>query len=182
MNSPSLSHYAKIGELLQQAGLITEAQLAVAIQDQLFSGMRLGEILATRQWVKQETIDFFVDQWPELQLAPPDWKLGDYLEAAALLDRSQVEALLAEQKRTGMRFGSLAVLNGWIKQSTLDFFIQALAPERQSDQPFMRKDRSQPSPSYSTANTIPLDQPEDTLDEEMNDLDLDLLQNPDKVV
>ncbi len=47
-----------IGEVLRQAGLISSAQAKVARYDQDATGMRFGEVLASRDWVTQETVDF----------------------------------------------------------------------------------------------------------------------------
>ena len=56
--------FKPIGEILQEAGLITSPQLQVALRDQTYyQDMRLGEILALRGWVGQETADFFAQEW-----------------------------------------------------------------------------------------------------------------------
>lgn len=51
-----------IGSYLVEAGLIAPAQVEVALYDQQLTGMRFGEILAARGWVKQETIEFFMER------------------------------------------------------------------------------------------------------------------------
>lgn len=61
--SPSgsrLSHRKRLGGYLIEAGLITPAQVTVALNDQKMTGMRFGEILAARGWVKQETIEYLM--------------------------------------------------------------------------------------------------------------------------
>lgn len=55
----------RLGDYLVEAGLISEAQIHVALNDQNLaaqqgSPMKFGEILATRGWVKQQTIDYFM--------------------------------------------------------------------------------------------------------------------------
>ena len=37
------------------------------------------------------------------------------------------------------KFGSLAVIRGWIKQSTLDFFLNYLFPQAKSKSPFVER-------------------------------------------
>lgn len=130
-----------IGKLLQEASLISEAQLQVAVYDcNIYQNMRLGEILASRGWIEQETADFFAEEWFKLLAAlPPQYPLGHYLHQAALIDEVQIESILKEQKQTWMRFGSVAVLRGWIKQDTLDFFLQNLFPAAACESAFIGK-------------------------------------------
>lgn len=130
-----------IGKLLQEASLISEAQLQVAVYDHNnYQDMRLGEILASRGWIEQETADFFAEEWFKLLAKlPPQYPLGYYLHQAALMDKLQIESILKEQKQTWMRFGSVAVLRGWMKQDTLDFFLQNLFPTTANESAFIGK-------------------------------------------
>jgi hypothetical protein len=51
--------FKPIGTILQEADLITPPQLEVALRDQAYyEDMRLGEILALRGWIRQDTADF----------------------------------------------------------------------------------------------------------------------------
>jgi hypothetical protein len=50
----------RLGGYLVEAGLLTPAQIDVALNDQKLTGMRFGEILAARGWVKQQTIEYFM--------------------------------------------------------------------------------------------------------------------------
>ncbi|XHX80000.1 MAG: hypothetical protein RBJ76_08770 [Stenomitos frigidus ULC029] len=54
--------YAKkrLGGYLVEAGLLTPGQIDVALNDQKLTGMRFGEILAARGWVKQQTIEYLM--------------------------------------------------------------------------------------------------------------------------
>ena len=52
----------RIGGYLVEAGLLTPAQVDVVLNDQKQSGLRFGEILAARGWVKQETVDYFMEK------------------------------------------------------------------------------------------------------------------------
>jgi hypothetical protein len=138
-----------LGVILQEADLITPAQIQVALQDQnQFNHLRLGEILALRGWIKQETADFFAEQWLQMVKKSEKHPLGYYLEFAGLLNEKQIEQILKEQWHTGLKFGAMAVLNGWIKQTTLDFFLNNIADECKSDSPFLEK-FSEPIPSKS---------------------------------
>jgi hypothetical protein len=136
-------YYSKkrLGELLEDAGLVSPAQIEIALQDQtIYEDMRIGEILALRGWLKQETADFFVEKWPSLKKQPNKKPLGIYLKEAALLDETQIKALLAEQVRMTtprVRFGKLVVLKGWLKQSTIDFFLDNLSARAEQDKVYI---------------------------------------------
>lgn len=52
----------RLGGYLVEAGLLTPAQVDVALNDQKITGMRFGEILAARGWVKQQTIEYLMNK------------------------------------------------------------------------------------------------------------------------
>lgn len=55
------SSFKRLGGYLVEAGLLTPAQVDVALNDQkMTDGMRFGEILNARGWVKQQTIEYFM--------------------------------------------------------------------------------------------------------------------------
>ena len=63
-----------IGSYLVEAGLITPAQVAVALNDQkIMDNMRFGEVLVARGWVKQQTLDYLIKKVvePEQRAAKP---------------------------------------------------------------------------------------------------------------
>jgi tetratricopeptide (TPR) repeat protein len=118
-----------LGKVLQKAGLISTAQVELALQQQMETkNMRLGAILASRGWLKQETADFFA-QLPTKLSHKSQQPLGHYLKQAGLLDEHQINTILLDQKQMGLRFGELAVLKGWIQPATLEFFLEYLAPQ-----------------------------------------------------
>ena len=123
--------FKPIGEILQDAGLITSPQLEVALRDQTFyEDMRLGEILALRGWVKQDTADFFVQEWFKLVNKRIDHPIGFYLRKAGLLSEQDIRIILTKQHKSSLRFGDLAVKQGLVKQNTVDFFLQNLFPSQ----------------------------------------------------
>jgi len=63
----------RLGGYLVEAGLLTTAQVDVALNDQKMTGMRFGEILAARGWVKQQTIEYFMAKvvMPERETIQP---------------------------------------------------------------------------------------------------------------
>lgn len=60
LSTPISPNQKRIGGYLIDAGLLTPAQVDVALNDQKMTGMRFGEILATRGWVKQQTIEYLM--------------------------------------------------------------------------------------------------------------------------
>ncbi|MEL7039002.1 MAG: WecB/TagA/CpsF family glycosyltransferase [Cyanobacteria bacterium J06592_8] len=117
-----------LGQLLQEAGLITASQVNSVLDAQANQHhLRFGEIVANWGWVNQETIDFFAEELPKVALEPHKQPIGHYLKAAKLLNDWQVEAILAEQNQTRMRFGEIAVQKGWLKNETVDSILRYLA-------------------------------------------------------
>lgn len=121
-NSPQ-----RLGEILRQAGLISEAQIQVALEEQkIYSNLRIGEILALHGWISKETVNFFAQEWLNLLGQPAYHPIGYYFRRASLLNDQQIQRILHEHKRIGLRFGEVAVLNGFIKAKTLEFFLRHL--------------------------------------------------------
>ena len=60
--STTTDQIKQLGAYLIEAGLLTPAQLQVALNDQTMSDMRFGEILAARGWVKQQTIEYLMEK------------------------------------------------------------------------------------------------------------------------
>ncbi|MBE9175083.1 hypothetical protein IQ225_06775 [Synechocystis salina LEGE 06155] len=129
------SNQKPIGIILQEAKLITPGQLEVALYEQKQFQMLLGEILSHHGWISQETADFFVDLWPAMVGQPVQGPIGYYLKMAHLLNEEQIERILREQQRLGVRFGSVAVLKGWLKEETINFFVKNIAGTTEEDTP-----------------------------------------------
>ncbi|ELS02696.1 hypothetical protein Xen7305DRAFT_00024140 [Xenococcus sp. PCC 7305] len=129
-NSYNLVTHKRIGEILLEADLITVPQIKVALEDQTHNPhLMLGEILALRGWLLEKTADFFASNWPKLLEQDRKKQLGWYLQESGLLEASDIDRILAEQRRIDSKFGAIAVLNGYIKKSTLDFFLMYLYPQ-----------------------------------------------------
>ena len=52
------SNIKRLGSYLLEAGLITPAQVNVALNDQKATGMRFGEVLVARGWLKEQTVEW----------------------------------------------------------------------------------------------------------------------------
>lgn len=70
--APSLAGHKRLGGYLVDAGLINRGQVEVALNDQQATGMKFGEVLATRGWIKQQTIEYFMEKivLPERKAIP----------------------------------------------------------------------------------------------------------------
>ena len=69
----SLTSTKRIGGYLVEAGLLTHDQINVALNDQQATGMRFGEIIVARGWLKEQTVEWIVTKViePERQLVEP---------------------------------------------------------------------------------------------------------------
>ena len=122
-----------LGQVLLEAGLITASQVSLVLDAQANGQkMRFGEILAEWGWLPQETVDFFAEQLPQLGNETHKQPIGYYLKAAKLLNDEQINTILDEQNHIKLRFGEIAVRNGWVKQKTVDSVLRYLQGELNS--------------------------------------------------
>lgn len=61
-SAKTMADSKRLGNYLMEAGLLTQSQLEVALADQQITGMRLGEVLVRRGWVKEETIEYLMQK------------------------------------------------------------------------------------------------------------------------
>jgi hypothetical protein len=52
----------RLGGYLIEAGLITPDQVSVALSDQQATGMRFGEVLVARGWLKEQTVEWIMQK------------------------------------------------------------------------------------------------------------------------
>lgn len=127
-----------LGEILQEADIISPINIESALQTQTnYPNLRIGEILTQQGLIQPKTADFFAQDWSKILIQPEKDALGYYLRQAAILNSAQIEVILAEQRSTGVRFGTVAVFQGFIKSTTLDFFLANLFPEELHVSPFI---------------------------------------------
>lgn len=85
-----LSDVKRLGSYLVEAELLTPDQVDLALADQKLTGMRFGEIIAHRGWVKQGTIEFLMQKviLPErqklLKQMTAQWQAAQKLEPGTL--------------------------------------------------------------------------------------------------
>ncbi len=119
-----------IGEILKEAGLISSPQLEIALDAQSQGKhFRLGEILVSKGWLSQKTIDFLVDVFSLSNLNKYLHKqpIGYYLQEAGLLTSEQINSIVNDQKKIGIKFCYLAVIKGFLQPKTADFFLHHVA-------------------------------------------------------
>ncbi|ACB49855.1 hypothetical protein cce_0504 [Crocosphaera subtropica ATCC 51142] len=127
-----------LGEVLRDADLITEGQLQIALRDkQEYKHQKIGEILALRGWIKQETVDFFAEEWANCLQQGAKYPIGQYLRQAALLDQKDIENILDLQQHLKIRFGEIAVSQGLLTRKTLNFFLNNLLCQAAEDTLFV---------------------------------------------
>ncbi|MEM8721715.1 MAG: pentapeptide repeat-containing protein [Cyanobacteria bacterium P01_G01_bin.39] len=130
-DSPSLqpSERKPLGQLLNEAGLISAHQIEIALQEQVeIPKLKIGEIFSLRGWIKQETADFFAEQWHLLLEKEQKFPLVYYLRKASLLDENQIEFLMEQrnQSQQKVRFHQIAIQHGLVKKQTIDFLLRNL--------------------------------------------------------
>ena len=148
--------FKPLGLILQEADLVSLPQLELALSDQYsYQNLKIGEIMALRGWIEQNTADFFAEKWHDLVQEKARKPLGYYLQEANLLKEEQINVILQEQKQSWLRFGAVAVLKGWITQNTLDFFLYNLFPTKVAESAFIGKRKtSQQQPNYYSEQTL----------------------------
>lgn len=117
-----------LGEILAEAGLISIHQIETALYEQKQHRVKIGEILASHGWIKQETADFFAVKWSAILQKTTRRPLTLYLHAADLLDRQQLQSLKQIQLQNGsdLHLHEIAVEQGYVRQRTVDFFLKHL--------------------------------------------------------
>jgi glycosyltransferase involved in cell wall biosynthesis len=114
----------QIGQLLKEAGLLTEVQVNDILTMQSgkqHSGLKFGEIAVLKGWVRPEVVNSI------LTLNKP---IGQLLREAGLLTEGQINDILKTQdiQHGGLRFGEVAVLKGWVHPDTINFVLRKYEP------------------------------------------------------
>jgi hypothetical protein len=102
---PTMVPPKRLGTYLVDAGLLTVDQIKVVLNDQQATGMRFGEIVTARGWLKEQTIEWIIQKVvePERHYQKPSF----FAEADA-----------DEPPRTRSRPQSLKVLQSSTQAST----------------------------------------------------------------
>ena len=58
--------------------------------------------------------------------------IGSYLIEAGLITQAHIDVALADQEATGVRFGDILVIRGWITEQTIEYLMEKIIlPERE---------------------------------------------------
>jgi hypothetical protein len=95
-NSPQTSFVEskRLGDYLIEAGLLTDSQIEVALADQITTGLRFGEVLARRGWIKEETIEYLMKK----VIIPERSGLDQSASAFLASSRNLLKALIQDQQ------------------------------------------------------------------------------------
>lgn len=115
-----------LGTVLQQAGLVSADQVKQALEKQQRTEreLRIGDILVAQGYINARTADFFARRWSQRSQEEPPQPIGQYFKQAALLNESQIQAILKQQRQTKQKFGEVAIAKGWLKPTTVNFFLK----------------------------------------------------------
>ena len=121
-----LRNKVPLGAVLQQAGLVSAERVKQALKQQAQNrnSQKIGKILAEQGHIHPQTADFFAERWFNIVEETPKQPIGQYFKQAALLNEEQIQIILHEQKQTELKFGELAIAKGWLKQTTVNFFLR----------------------------------------------------------
>lgn len=123
--SPCLqAEYLPLGELLQQAGLLSSDKIRQTLKLQAQQEKyRFGELLIQQGHLPSTTVNFFANDVPTIIKSNNKLRLGDYFENAGLLLPQQISETLQQQSMTQLKFGEIVTQKGWIQPKTLDWFV-----------------------------------------------------------
>jgi hypothetical protein len=88
---PTMVPPKRLGTYLVDAGLLTADQIKVVLNDQQATGMRFGEIVTARGWLKEQTIEWIVQKVvePERHYQKPSLSEADPKSSAQTGSRPQ---------------------------------------------------------------------------------------------
>ncbi len=124
----------KIGEMLLNAGLITQQQLDEALAQQSSQGGRLGDIILSKGWMK--TTEFYSVLSDHFRRG----RIGDLLLSQDLITEEQMAEVLDLQHMWGDRIGDIILSKGWLSS-----FQMAEALAEHFDKPIVNLLKDKPN-------------------------------------
>jgi hypothetical protein len=93
-NQAFAATHKPLGAYLVEAGLLTDAQVGVALADQGTTSLPFGEIVVTRGWVKEQTIEYLMKKViiPERSVEFPFEKKATYADLESGLVKQRIPA------------------------------------------------------------------------------------------
>lgn len=113
--APTPSQERRLGELLVQEGLITQAELqqALEIQRGLEVPHPLGKILVEQKLITHRQLNLFLDRYRKRP------RLGEVLIKTGVISPEQLDTALNHQKQTGQRLGETLIQLNFATDETL---------------------------------------------------------------
>ncbi len=123
-----------LGQYLIEAGLLNESQINVALIDQQVTGMRFGEIVVARGWMKEQTVEYLMKKVVVPERKRQEVRQRQMEQQTVLQQKTHVHSRAAE---------SASVPNASSKEAT------------QSSSGFKRKDPpvAKPLPSVNSVDS-----------------------------
>ncbi|MSN26085.1 MAG: hypothetical protein GJV46_09485 [Geobacter sp.] len=116
-----------LGNLLLSNGQITKEQLDLALQEQLRTGEKLGEVMVRLGFIEEKQRDAVLASQLKQQQAVPTpvaFRLGDILIAAGFITQEQLKDTLERQKHSTKKIGELLIEIGYAKQHQIEHGIR----------------------------------------------------------
>jgi len=113
--NPLQNKKLRLGDLLVQAGLITEEQLKEALSKQ-GPGKRLGDVLLEMGYIARRDLFKIMGEDPTHN---KKLRLGDLLVEVGLISEEQLKSALEKQRSLGKRLGEVLLDEGYITQQDL---------------------------------------------------------------
>ena len=89
-----------LGSYFIEAGLLSPAQIEVALADQQLNGVRLGEVLVRRGWIKEETVEYMMRKVIEPERQSSGKQAEAYLESSRNLLKTLIQTNKDHQEQT----------------------------------------------------------------------------------
>jgi len=122
-NPVDYEHHEKLGDLLEEASLISGHQLTAALHEQHQNRLLLGEVLLQKRWVHWRTVEFFMHHFFRNQAVTRKHLIGEYLQSAGLVTKEQLAEAFRIHRRQQVYFGHALVQQGYLKPEVLQFFL-----------------------------------------------------------
>ncbi len=133
--SPVLTPWARqLFIRLRKADLITRQQVQQVLELWRQQGGKLTDILTSHLGLQNTTIRFFSDEGYAAKLSGCR-RLGEYLQAAGLVNAEELQQALQIHRQNGLRLGETLVQQGLIRPSTANYFAHTFTQAQQTERP-----------------------------------------------
>ncbi len=133
--SPVLTPWARqLLIRLRKADLITRQQVQEVLELWRQQGGKLTAILTSHLGLQNTTIRFFSDEGYAAKLSGCR-RLGEYLQAAGLVNAEELQQALQVHRQSGLRFGETLVQQGLIRPSTANYFAHTFTQAQPTERP-----------------------------------------------